>query len=63
MINMVFRLDAVQDLIEHPTFEGVFVEIAKGLPDLECAVSRINARSCKVKNFPKVLAAREDKAT
>ncbi|GLB42318.1 putative DNA mismatch repair [Lyophyllum shimeji] len=51
------RLDAVQDLIEHQTFEADFTELAKGLPDLERVVSRIHARNCKVKDFIKVLAA------
>ena len=39
----------------HPTFEGEFMEIAKGLPDLERIVSRIHAKNCKVKDFLKVL--------
>ncbi|KAJ3753736.1 muts domain V-domain-containing protein [Lentinula raphanica] len=51
------RLDAVQDLIEHPTFESAFTGTAKGLPDLERVVSRIHARNCKVKDFLKVLGA------
>ncbi|KAJ4482025.1 muts domain V-domain-containing protein [Lentinula aciculospora] len=51
------RLDAVQDLMDHPTFENAFKEIAKGLPDLERVVSRIHARNCKVKDFLKVLMA------
>ena len=49
------RLDAVQDLLEHPTFEAEFTKIAKGLPDLERIVSRIHAKNCKVKDFLKVL--------
>lgn len=49
------RLDAVQDLLEHPTFEKDFTAIAKGLPDLERIVSRIHAKNCKVKDFLKVL--------
>ncbi|KAN0131698.1 DNA mismatch repair protein Msh6 [Lactarius tabidus] len=49
------RLDAVEDLMNHPTFEGEFMEVAKGLPDLERIVSRIHARNCKVKDFLKVL--------
>ena len=49
------RLDAVQDLLDHPTFEGQFTSIAKGLPDLERIVSRIHAKNCKVKDFLKVL--------
>ncbi|KIK54062.1 hypothetical protein GYMLUDRAFT_49011 [Collybiopsis luxurians FD-317 M1] len=51
------RLDAVEDLMEHPTFEKSFTETAKGLPDLERVVSRIHARNCKVKDFLKVLAS------
>jgi hypothetical protein len=51
-----FRLDAVEDLIEHNTFETEFVDIAKGLPDLERIVSRVHAKNCKVKDFVKVLA-------
>ncbi|KAJ3747148.1 muts domain V-domain-containing protein [Lentinula detonsa] len=51
------RLDAVQDLMDHPTFESAFTEAAKGLPDLERVVSRIHARNCKVKDFLKVLNA------
>ncbi|KAF8504398.1 DNA mismatch repair protein Msh6 [Russula emetica] len=49
------RLDAVEDLMSHPTFEGEFMEIAKGLPDLERIVSRIHAKNCKIKDFLKVL--------
>jgi DNA mismatch repair protein MSH6 len=52
------RLDAVQDLLDHPTFEQEFTQIAKGLPDLERIVSRIHAKNCKVKDFLKVLAVR-----
>ncbi|KIY68031.1 DNA mismatch repair protein Msh6 [Cylindrobasidium torrendii FP15055 ss-10] len=51
------RLDAVQDLMNHPTFEADFAELAKGLPDLERVVSRIHAKNCKVKDFVKVLAS------
>ncbi|KIK54037.1 hypothetical protein GYMLUDRAFT_249807 [Collybiopsis luxurians FD-317 M1] len=53
------RLDAVEDLMEHPTLEKSFTETAKGLPDLERVVSRIHARNCKVKDFLKVLAVRD----
>ncbi|KAH9074138.1 DNA mismatch repair protein Msh6 [Lactarius deliciosus] len=49
------RLDAVEDLMNHATFEGEFMEVAKGLPDLERIVSRIHAKNCKVKDFLKVL--------
>jgi DNA mismatch repair protein MSH6 len=51
------RLDAVQDLLDHPTFEQEFIQIAEGLPDLERIVSRLHAKNCKVKDFLKVLAA------
>ncbi|KAG6810732.1 hypothetical protein H0H92_010562 [Tricholoma furcatifolium] len=51
------RLDAVEDLIEHPTFEADFMDLAKGMPDLERIVSRIHAKNCKVRDFLKVLAA------
>ena len=52
------RLDAVQDLLDHPTFEAEFTEIAKGLPDLERIVSRIHAKNCRVRDFIKVLTVR-----
>ena len=42
--------------MNHPTFEAGFTEIAKGLPDLERIVSRIHAKSCRVKDFLKVLS-------
>ncbi|KAI0822933.1 DNA mismatch repair protein Msh6 [Trametes gibbosa] len=51
------RLDAVEDLLNHPMFEKDFTGIAKGLPDLERIVSRIHAKNCKVKDFIKVLTA------
>ncbi|KAG2059752.1 DNA mismatch repair protein Msh6 [Suillus hirtellus] len=51
------RLNAVEDLISHATFEQEFTELAKGLPDLERIISRIHANNCKVKDFVKVLAA------
>ncbi|KAI0087410.1 DNA mismatch repair protein Msh6 [Irpex rosettiformis] len=49
------RLDAVDDLIDHPTFEAEFTDVAKGLPDLERIVSRVHAKNCRVKDFLKVL--------
>ncbi|CCL98235.1 uncharacterized protein FIBRA_00229 [Fibroporia radiculosa] len=55
--DITARLDAVQDLLDHPTFEQDFTKIAKGLPDLERVVSRIHAKNCKVKDFLKVLEA------
>jgi len=42
--------------MNHPTFESDFLNVAKGLPDLERIVSRIHAKNCKVKDFLKVLA-------
>ncbi|KAF5356840.1 hypothetical protein D9756_006462 [Leucocoprinus leucothites] len=51
------RLDAVQDIMDHPTLEADFAEIAKGLPDLERIVSRIHAKNCKVKDFLTVLTS------
>ncbi|PPR06375.1 hypothetical protein CVT24_002487 [Panaeolus cyanescens] len=51
------RLDAVEDIINHPTFEQTFTSVAKGLPDLERLVSRIHAKNCRVKDFLKVLTA------
>ncbi|KDR79956.1 hypothetical protein GALMADRAFT_242120 [Galerina marginata CBS 339.88] len=51
------RLDAVQDILDHPTFEATFTDVAKGIPDLERIVSRIHAKSCRVRDFLKVLKA------
>ncbi|KAJ7273346.1 muts domain V-domain-containing protein [Mycena rebaudengoi] len=51
------RLDAVEDIMNHPMFENDFMEIAKGLPDLERIVSRIHAKNCKIRDFLKVLQA------
>ncbi|OCH88410.1 DNA mismatch repair protein Msh6 [Obba rivulosa] len=51
------RLDAVQDLLDHPSFEQEFTSVAKGLPDLERIVSRIHAKNCRVKDFLKVLSS------
>jgi len=53
------RLDAVQDILKHPTFESTFTEVAKGLPDLERIVSRVHAKSCRVIHFLKVLKVRQ----
>lgn len=52
------RLDAVEDLLEHPTFEADFETVTKGLPDLERIVSRIHAKHCKTKDFLNVLSVR-----
>jgi hypothetical protein len=43
--------------MNHPMFENDFMEIAKGLPDLERIVSRIHAKNCKIRDFLKVLQA------
>ncbi|KAI0031342.1 muts domain V-domain-containing protein [Vararia minispora EC-137] len=51
------RLDAVEDLMQHPSFEADFISVTKGLPDLERLVSRIHAKNCKVKDFLKALAS------
>ncbi|KAG8830562.1 DNA mismatch repair protein msh6 [Serendipita sp. 399] len=51
------RLDAVEDLIRHETFETDFLMLVKGMPDLERIVSRIHAGTCKEKDFIKVLDA------
>ena len=55
LLRITLRLDAVEDLMNHPSFEGEFMEVAKGLPDLERIVSRIHAKNCKVRDFLKVL--------
>lgn len=57
------RLDAVEDLLDHPTFEKEFTDIVKGLPDLERIVSRIHARNCKITDFIKVLGVRHQVST
>lgn len=59
-LNDPFRQDAVQDLIEHPTFEADFTRLVKGMPDLERMVSRIHAKNCKVRDFLKVLEVSDD---
>ena len=46
----------MEDLIEHPNFETDFSSLLKGIPDLERIISRIHAKSCKVKDFLKVLS-------
>ena len=50
------RLDAVEDILNHPTYEATFTELAKGIPDLERIVSRVHANNCKIKDFLKLLA-------
>ncbi|KAF8155583.1 muts domain V-domain-containing protein [Crassisporium funariophilum] len=51
------RLDAVQDILKNPEFEAAFDGVAKGVPDLERIVARVHARSCKVKDFLRLLGA------
>ncbi|CED82378.1 Mismatch repair ATPase MSH6 (MutS family) [Phaffia rhodozyma] len=53
------RLDAVDELMEHPTFITDFRELAKGVPDLERMISRIHAGSIKIADFMKVLKSFE----
>ncbi|KAK8845368.1 hypothetical protein IAR55_006081 [Kwoniella newhampshirensis] len=49
------RLDAVADLIDHPTFTGNFTKLCKGIPDLERLLSRIHAGALKQSDFLKVV--------
>ncbi|EJD51320.1 DNA mismatch repair protein Msh6 [Auricularia subglabra TFB-10046 SS5] len=49
------RLDAVEDLMDHPSSAEQFAKLAKGVPDLERLLTRIHAGKCKVKDFLKVL--------
>lgn len=51
------RLDAVQDLMDHPTFSQQFRKMARSMPDLERLISRIHAGRCKQSDFLKVLDA------
>ncbi|KAJ9104934.1 hypothetical protein QFC19_003729 [Naganishia cerealis] len=51
------RQDAVQDLMNHPTFSERFHKIAKDIPDLERLISRIHAGRCKQSDFLKVMSA------
>ncbi|KAK7023852.1 DNA mismatch repair protein [Favolaschia claudopus] len=57
IVQINARLDAVEDILNHPTFESEFMEVAKGLPDLERIVSRIHARNCTIRDFLRVLNA------
>ncbi|KAL7425166.1 DNA mismatch repair protein msh6 [Cryptotrichosporon argae] len=49
------RLDAIEDLMHHPTFSGHFTQLCKGIPDLERLISRIHAGSLKQGDFLKVV--------
>ncbi|ORY31917.1 muts domain V-domain-containing protein [Naematelia encephala] len=49
------RLDAVDDLLSHPTFSGDFTQLVKGIPDLERLISRLHAGSIKQRDFLKVV--------
>lgn len=49
------RLDAVEEIMNHPTFLGDFKKLSRGLPDLERLISRIHASNCKVDEFMRVL--------
>jgi DNA mismatch repair protein MSH6 len=55
VVHLCCRLDAVEDLMAHDSFEKDFQEVVKGVPDLERIVSRIHAGTCKVKDFLKIL--------
>lgn len=57
--SCIRRLDAVQDLMNHPEVESSFSKLVSGIPDLERIVSRVHAKSCHVKDFLKVLNAFE----
>ncbi|KAL7412649.1 muts domain V-domain-containing protein [Mrakia frigida] len=54
------RLDAVEEIMQHPNFEDVFRKLCKGLPDLERQVSRIHAKSIKISDFMKVINSFDD---
>jgi hypothetical protein len=54
-LTLFTRLDAVEDLMRHETFEADFVGLVKGMPDLERIVSRVHAGTCKIKDFLKIL--------
>jgi hypothetical protein len=41
--------------MNHPTFEADFAQVVKSLPDLERIVSRVHAKSCKIKDFLKLM--------
>ncbi|EIW67861.1 hypothetical protein TREMEDRAFT_40008 [Tremella mesenterica DSM 1558] len=45
------RLDAVDDIMHHPDFAGMFTSSFKNLPDLERLVSRAHAGSMRQKDF------------
>ncbi|WWD22313.1 hypothetical protein CI109_106804 [Kwoniella shandongensis] len=49
------RLDAVEDLMNHPSFSGNFTRLCKGLPDLERLLSRIHAGSLAQSKFLSVV--------
>ncbi|KAJ6618260.1 muts domain V-domain-containing protein [Mycena sp. CBHHK59/15] len=57
LLKLLSRSVTPFDIMNHPTFENDFMEIAKGLPDLERIVSRIHAKNCKIRDFLKVLTA------
>ncbi|KAI8143577.1 muts domain V-domain-containing protein [Fennellomyces sp. T-0311] len=49
------RLDAVDDLMQHPDVHESLSKQLVGLPDLERLISRIHAKQCKVKEFQATL--------
>ncbi|CAG8467250.1 7721_t:CDS:10 [Acaulospora colombiana] len=54
------RLDAVEELNAAPAFRESFCTIFSHFPDLERLISRIHAKTCKVKEFLLVLTAFEN---
>ena len=50
------RLDAVEELMNHPLIDSMFVKACAGLLDLERVLSRICAGKCKAAVFLKLLS-------
>ncbi|KZT37435.1 hypothetical protein SISSUDRAFT_852370 [Sistotremastrum suecicum HHB10207 ss-3] len=53
--SIIRRQDAVEDIMNHPSFAETFTKLVKSIPDIERIVSRIHAGACKVKEFLKLL--------
>ncbi|CAJ0650325.1 6592_t:CDS:10 [Entrophospora sp. SA101] len=53
------RLDTVEELMKTPVFGDIFYENFSKFPDLERLISRIHAKSCRMKEFVIVLASFE----
>lgn len=69
---MLYRLDAVEDIIEHASAGDSFHQLTKGLQDLErlvllslsalcridfVKVARVHSGSCSIKDFLKLIQA------